>query len=129
MSRTPPDSPVFVTHSDSLEWLNCDLDVRDLWPEATGYSMALCYRSSYPVPRDIAVLWDVFGPDTPKTPSDDDLDRWTQTIDRVKRAQFIFRVPEVMEQRPHIVYRAIGAPDPEMVALAVSRHLPRDRAS
>ena len=121
ISRRPDGSPIGVTHSDSQAWIACDQDVLTVWPDATGYSYIAAYEGwpNWSGPN-VVVLWEVFGKGCP-IPKDADLMRWGGVTGAFKRAQHVFLLPDVLDVQPLLIYRAIGAPDPQMVRTAVER--------
>lgn len=121
-TRSPKDSPISVTYSNSTTWKNCDEDVLALWPKATGYTYLLVWPDK--VEEDmaqVAILFEVFGPGTPLGNSKE-LDVWLDRPGAVARAQAVFLMPDVVLEKPDVLYRVIGAPDPNIVTTCVARH-------
>lgn len=123
-TRKPSDSPIVVTHSESAVWKAIDADVLSLWPQATGYCLLLSWDPGGDASGNLAVLWDIFGPGTPANGSLD-IDPWIDLDGAAKRAQAVFRMKDVLIERPDVVYRALDAPDQGMVRTMVDRAIGR----
>lgn len=121
ISRRPKDSPIAVTYSNSNTWKDCDQDVLALWPTATGYSYLLVWPKTVEDMTHLAILFEVFGPDAPPSNSEE-LDIWVDRPGAVARAQSVFLMPDILDAKPDVLYRIIGAPDPNIVETCVGRH-------
>lgn len=122
ISRTPSDSSIGVTHSDSKEWLAADADILRLWPDATGYSYITAFEGwpNWNGPS-VALLWEVFGPGCPGPDQGEVLREWSKIDGAVKRAQHVFLLPDVLDVQPLLIYRALTVPSKDLVETAVAR--------
>lgn len=122
ISRTPSNSSVAVTHSDSEAWLAADADIMGIWPEATGYTYITAFEGwpNWNGPN-VALLWEVFGPDCPGPDEGEALRAWAQAEGAVKRAQHVFLLPDVLDIQPLLIYRALTVPSSDLVETAVAR--------
>lgn len=119
--RRPKDSPIGVTHSDSDEWKQCDLDVIDLYPDADAYSLMLWFGFiDHARSNESAILFEVYR-DGESAPERVHLQRWLQVPGAYEHAQHVFMLPDVLATQPLLVYRSIGAPSKLLVKTIVNR--------